>query len=423
LSSSWWTEAVVYEAYVRSFGDLPSLRARLPYVRDLGVDAIWLTPFYPTADYDAGYDVIDHRAVDPRLGTLSDVDNVIKDAHVYGLKVVVDLVLNHVSSAHPWFRAARSGGPERERFHITRTPNDWQSLFGGSAWERLDQEAWYLHTFHREQPDLNFANSEVLADADATLQFWLDRGVDGVRFDAAGSLWKDPARGHSNLPEVHDLYRRWASRLGDRLSIAETWGGPEILAPYLQELDQAFAMEPIFWPLDAAVWRKGIDELLAVTPRPTWVHGSHDVARAATRWGPDGSRAVLMLMLALPGAVYVYSGDELGLVQARTDDPDPRSGARQPMPWAEAERQLAEPASALAWIRRVIRNRPFAGELTWLEAPSTGLAFRRGSSICVVNFGTDALRCYGVEVEACGAAWVSSEDANGLGIESSSSRV
>ncbi|MER7442618.1 alpha-amylase family glycosyl hydrolase [Micromonospora avicenniae] len=476
MTGPWWREAVTYEVYVRSFadsdgdglGDLPGVRSRLPYLAGLGVDAVWVTPFYPSPDHDAGYDVTEHRAVDPRLGTLADVDGLIGDAHRLGLRVLVDLVLNHVSSEHQWFVSARAAGPgsaERARFHVrpgrgpgrAEPPTNWPSIFGGSAWAPFGDGDWYLHLFDTEQPDLRHEHPDVAADALATIRFWLDRGVDGVRFDAAGSLSKDP--GYPDLPEgwqpgdpapysdrdeVHEIYRRWARELasypGGRLGVAETWGGPEVLAPYLRpdELGQAFAMDPLYWPLRAQLWRDGVDALLAATGRhgrlPAWVHGSHDVRRAADRWGPHGARAVLLMMLALPGAVYLYAGDELGLPEVTLADEairDPvfrrsggaergRDGARVPLPWTgdsvpygfgptgstpwlpqptdwgevSVARQRDDPGSALALTRAALalrgewwRDRP--AELTWRDAPAECLAFRRGhrGPTCVVNLG------------------------------------
>ncbi|MEU4639483.1 alpha-amylase family glycosyl hydrolase [Micromonospora sp. NPDC023814] len=492
----WWREAVTYEVYLRSFadadgdglGDLPGLRSRLPYLAALGVDAVWVTPFYPSPDRDAGYDVTDHRDVDPRLGTLADVDRLVADAHRLGLRVLVDLVLNHVSSAHPWFvtaRAAGPGSPERARFHVrtgrgpagAEPPNNWRSIFGGSAWAPFGDGEWYLHLFDTEQPDLRHEHPEVAADALATLRFWLDRGVDGVRFDAAGSLCKDPdypelppgwqpgdPAPYSDRDEAHEIYRRWARELasypGDRLGVAETWGGPEVLSPYLRpdELGQAFAMDPLYWPLRPQPWRDGVEALLAATTRhgrlPTWVHGSHDVRRAADRWGPDGARAVLLMMLALPGAVYLYAGDELGLPDVALPDEairDPvfrrsggvdrgRDGARVPMPWTagpapygfgpagstpwlpqpsgwgarSVARQRHDRTSALALVRAALplrgtcwRGRP--ARLSWREAPAGCLAFRRGAGgpTCLVNLGDGPVdwRPYGDRVLlASGAA-------------------
>ncbi|HEU5110213.1 MAG TPA: alpha-amylase family glycosyl hydrolase, partial [Micromonosporaceae bacterium] len=286
-STGWWRSAVIYQVYVRSFadsdgdgdGDLGGLRQRLPYLRDLGVDAIWLTPFYRSPMVDGGYDVADHRDVDPRFGTLADFDAMIADAHALGLRVIVDLVPNHTSAAHPWFveaLAAAPGGPARERYLFRPgrgadgglPPNDWESIFGGAAWTRLPDGQWYLHLFDPAQPDLNWRHPEVRADFEHVLRFWLDRGVDGFRVDVAHGMIKaeglpdvgpTPGRqrqarllGKLRLPyfdqdEVHDIYRAWRPILdsypGERMAVAEAWAEtPQRLARYIgpDELHQAF---------------------------------------------------------------------------------------------------------------------------------------------------------------------------------------
>ena len=477
-SDPWWREAVTYEVYVRSFadasgdglGDLAGARSRLPYIAGLGVDALWLTPFYPSPDRDAGYDVSDHRAVDPRLGTLDELDALVADAHPLGLKVVVDLVLNHVSTEHSWFRAARAAGPgspERARFHVRRgrgpdgegPPTDWPSIFGGPAWTAFGDGDWYLHLFDESQPDVRHDHPDVVADSERTLRFWLDRGVDGVRFDAAGAMWKDqtypevPAGWQpgdpapwSDLPEVHSLFRRWAAVLReygeDRLGLAEVWAPPATQSPYLRpdELGQAFAIDPLFLRSvgsDAPAWQETIDAHLAAATThgrlPAWAHGSHDVHRAASRWGPDGALAVLLLMLALPGAVYLFAGDELGLPEVDLPDGairDPtfvrsagvdrgRDGARVPLPWTadgrsfgfsadpadppwlpqpagwarrSVESQEADPAAPLHLVRDALRLRRdvwcgASSIVEWLPAPEGVLALRRDEHgpVCLTN--------------------------------------
>src|SRR5512139_1307841 len=213
-SNHWWRNAVVYEIYVRSFadfdgdgeGDLEGIRTRLPYLRDLGVDALWLTPFYRSPLADGGYDVADYRDVDPRFGTLGDFDRLVADAHAHGLRLIVDIVPNHTSDRHAWFRealAAPPGDPARDRYHFLpdrgtgRPPNDWPSAFGGPAWSRTPDGEWYLHLYAPEQPDLNWHNPQVRAEFEDILRFWLDRGVDGFRIDVAAGLFKD-----SGLPDV-----------------------------------------------------------------------------------------------------------------------------------------------------------------------------------------------------------------------------
>ena len=206
----WWRHAVCYQVYVRSFadsdgdgiGDLPGITARLPYLRDLGVDALWITPFYTSPQYDHGYDVADYCDVDPLFGTLADADALLDRAHELGLRVIVDLVPNHTSSEHAWFRAALAAGPgspERARYMFregrgvdgSEPPNNWESVFGGPAWTRVEDGEWYLHLFDTTQPDLDWRNPEVGDMFEDVLRFWLDRGVDGFRIDVAHGLFKE----------------------------------------------------------------------------------------------------------------------------------------------------------------------------------------------------------------------------------------
>ena len=282
----WWRDAVIYQVYLRSFadsdgtgtGDLRGVIAHLDHLVELGVDALWLNPFYVSGEADAGYDVIDHRAVDPAMGTLDDVDELLAQAHARGLRVVGDVVANHTSAHHPWFEEARRGGPghpARARYHVAPgrdggPPSDWPSLFGGPAWEPFGDGEWYLHLFDVEQPDLNWDHPDVVADVENTVRFWLDRGFDGLRFDAAGAFAKAPGypplpagerhpaddHPYSDRPEVHDVHRRFARLLAehpDRFGVAETWGPAWIGEPYIRpdELQQAFAMDLVFTPLDA----------------------------------------------------------------------------------------------------------------------------------------------------------------------------
>lgn len=268
-SDDWWRAAVVYQVYVRSFadsdgdgvGDLQGIRERLPYLRDLGVDALWLTPFYTSPMVDGGYDVADYRDVDPMFGTLADFDHMITDAHALGLRIIVDIVPNHTSSAHPWFVAALAAAPDspaRARYlfaegrgeHGELPPNDWESIFGGPAWTRVPDGQWYLHLFDPAQPDLNWRHPEVRAEFADVLRFWLDRGVDGFRIDVAHGMIKAEGLpdvgfstmttgrrqvellGKGRLPyfdqdEVHEIYRAWRPILdsypGGRMAVAEAW--------------------------------------------------------------------------------------------------------------------------------------------------------------------------------------------------------
>jgi alpha-glucosidase len=407
----WWRTAVIYEIYVRSFadgngdgtGDLAGLRERLPYLRDLGIDAVWLTPFYRSPMIDGGYDVADYRDVDPRVGTLSDFDAMLATAHDLGLRVIVDLVPNHSSSAHPWFQSALRAGPgspERDRYLFRPSgpdggpPNDWESIFGGAAWTRVDDGEWYLHLFDPAQPDLNWASAEVRSEFESILRFWLDRGVDGFRVDVAHGMVKAaglPSVGHDSqigllgrreLPyfdqdEVHEIYRAWRKVLdaypGERMAVAEAWAPtPQRLARYIapDELHQAFNFAFLEAPWDAAGLQRVIDESLAATrlvgAPTTWVLSNHDVRRPATRYGSlDRARALALLMFALPGSAYVYQGEELGLPEVldlpddvredpvwfRSGGTDPgRDGCRVPMPWSGDAPPYGFSTSPTTWL-------------------------------------------------------------------------
>ncbi|MFI9642020.1 glycoside hydrolase family 13 protein [Micromonospora sp. NPDC051925] len=418
----WWRSAVVYQVYVRSFadangdgvGDLQGIRQRLPYLRDLGVDALWLTPFYTSPQIDAGYDVADYRDVDPLFGTLADFDAMIADAHTLGLRIIVDLVPNHTSSAHPWFTAALAaapGSPERARYlfadgkgtHGELPPNDWESIFGGPAWTRLPDGQWYLHLFDPAQPDLNWRHPEVRSEFADVLRFWLDRGVDGFRIDVAHGMIKadglpdvgfnsmttgrrqSELLGKGRLPyfdqdEVHDIYRAWRPILdsypGGRMAVAEAWAEtPQRLARYIgpDELHQAFSFDFLDATWSADSFRKVIDTALAestiVGAPTTWVLSNHDRQRHVTRYG-DGeiglrrARAAALLMLALPGSTYLYQGEELGLPEvldlpdALRQDPaflrtgESRDGCRVPIPWSGelAPYGFGPEGSALSWL-------------------------------------------------------------------------
>jgi len=335
----WWREAVIYQVYIRSFadgdgdgmGDIAGIRSRLPYLRDLGVDAIWINPWYPSPMADAGYDVADYCDVEPRFGTLADAEHLIDEAHAQRLRVILDIVPNHTSDQHPWFRAAVSGGPGspyRARYVFrpgrrpggTEPPNDWRSVFGDAAWTRVVEPdghpgEWYLHLFAPEQPDLNWDHPEVRAEFESILRFWFDRGVDGFRIDVAHGLAKHPdlpdvgvgpddvlspaARGehpHWDRDEVHEIYRRWRQVAdtypGDRAFVAEAWvETPQRLAGYVRRdaLHTAFNFEFLICPWDAGRLRHVIDTTLttldAVGAPATWVLSNHDVVRHPSRYG------------------------------------------------------------------------------------------------------------------------------------------
>jgi alpha-glucosidase len=451
--SEWWRDAVFYEIYVRSFadsngdgvGDLPGIVSKLPYLRELGVDAVWLTPFYPSPGVDHGYDVADYVDVDPLFGTLDDFDELVAAAHELDIRVVVDIVPNHSSSAHPWFAGDRSRYvtvPARNGL-----PNNWQSSWGGPAWT-LDEKRghYYLHLFAPEQPDLDWHNQQVRTDFEQILRFWLDRGVDGFRIDVAHALVKDASladepepspvdrplsdwRTAIDQPEVHDIYRDW-HRLaqtydGDRVLVGEVvLGDQSRVAKYLRpdELHLAFNFSFIFQPWDAESMRGSIDESLAALPVVTWVLENHDVTRIVTRFGAREARAAALLLLALPGPVFIYQGQELGLEEVDVPDElrqDPvfhqsggkrkgRDGGRVPLPWTHelparswlpqpadwgersVEAQLEDRHSMLALYRRAIELRPH-GSFRWRDVPAGALAFERDELTCIVNFTAEPI--------------------------------
>ncbi|WP_030166657.1 glycoside hydrolase family 13 protein [Spirillospora albida] len=448
-TSRWWRDAVIYQVYVRSFadsggdgvGDLPGVRSRLPYLRRLGVDALWLTPFYVSPMADFGYDVADHRDVDPLFGTLDDARDLIADAHAHGLRIIVDVVPNHTSDRHPWFRdalAAGPGSPERGRYVFrdgrgpdgSRPPNDWESVFGGPAWTRGPDGQWYLHLFAPEQPDLNWDDAEVHAEFLDVLRFWLDLGVDGFRVDVAHGMKKAPGLpdvGHAGQVEmlgtavlsyfdqdaVHEIHREWRRLLdtypGERIGVAEAWApSPERLAAYTRpdELHQAFNFHYLTAPWDAAALREVIEESIRtadiVGAAPTWVLSNHDVKRHVTRYGGGEkglrrARAAALLTLALPGSAYVYQGEELGLPEV-LDLPeeflhDPqrlrgndagRDGCRVPLPWSGEAPPFGFGSGDASWLpipdawRALTVEAQEADPGSMLELYRAALRIRRG---------------------------------------------
>jgi alpha-glucosidase len=513
----WWRQASIYQVYLRSFadgdgdgiGDIAGLRSRLDYLAALGVDALWINPWYRSPMVDAGYDVADFRDIDPLFGTLAEAEALIGECHERGLRLIADIVPNHTSSEHAWFRAALASppdSPERARFWFRPgrgargelPPNDWRSRFGGPAWTRITEAdgspgEWYLHLFAPEQPDLNWENPEVVAEFESILRFWLDRGIDGFRIDVAHGLAKDPAlpdlgpraqddervtrpdtveHPHWDRDEVHEIFRGWRrvadSYPGERTFVAEAWvTGLDRLARYLRpgELHSAFNFEFLMGAWNAGELRGLIDDTLrelgAVGAPATWVLSNHDVPRHATRYGaPDGgrsmwsgdrgsvavdlrvglrrARAAALLSLALPGGVYIYQGEELGLWEVRDipaermDDPTftrtgrTRDGSRVPLPWSGEEppygfsppdaaaepwlpqpaewgevsvaRQDGEPGSTLELYRAALhirRAHPALGDggLTWDEtAPEGVLSFTRSPGFrCLVNLSEAAI--------------------------------
>jgi len=494
----WWRSGVIYQIYPRSFadtdgdgvGDLEGIRRHLDHLVWLGVDAIWLSPVFRSPMADFGYDVADYRDVDPIFGTLADADALIAAGHERGLRILVDLVPNHTSDRHPWFQAALAAGPgspERERYLFRSSPdvpNNWGSVFGGPAWTQVPDGQWYLHLFDSSQPDLNWDNPEVRDEFDAVIRFCLDRGVDGMRIDVAHGLVKAAGlpdqgtpgtKGHRMGPMwdqdgVHDIFRRWRSIVdsypGDRILVAEAWVGPQDrLARYVRpdELHQAFNFEYLLAAWRAADQRTAITDSMdafgSVGAPSTWVLSNHDVVRHPTRLGfpagtalpiglgdgdplPDAdlglrrARAATLLMLGLPGAAYLYQGEELGLPEdiwlpdeARQDPqwtrtgravrgrdgcrvplpwvadapsygfgPGPSSWLPQPPVWAEyaLDRQRGVAGSTYELYRSSLSLRRRlglgSGSLDWVDLGPDVVAFRNGATLVVANLGTDPVK-------------------------------
>ncbi|WP_442867646.1 glycoside hydrolase family 13 protein [Citricoccus sp. NR2] len=523
----WWRRSVIYQVYPRSFrdstgdgmGDLPGITAELHHIADLGVDAVWLSPFCRSPQKDAGYDVSDYCDVDPMFGTLDDFDALIAKADRLGLKIIVDLVPNHCSDAHPLFQAALAAGPgspERGLFHFRdgqgehgeNPPNNWQSHFGGSAWTRVDDGQWYLHLFDSSQPDFNWDHPDVRAEFERILRFWLDRGAGGFRVDVAHALikadglpdWGGRPDGHPiegfpfsdapmfGRPEVHDVYRRWREILdeydGDRILCGEANAHPvETMADWVRsdEMHQTFNFDYLCaaWGADSfrAVIERSLGAFDAIGAPTTWVLSNHDISRHTSRFalgvtgrinegagldvssvdeelGLKRARAATLFTLGLPGGVYLYQGEELGLPDY-LDLPDEfrqdptffrtsgdrigRDGCRVPLPWVPGapslgfstrnntgnddgaateavaapwlpqpehwdryarQTQQEDPNSTLNLYRHVLALRSELnmglGDLAWIEEPADSAgtnvtAYRNGSTVVVLNTSDTAV--------------------------------
>jgi alpha-glucosidase len=543
-SSDWWRSAVTYQLYIRSFadadgdglGDVEGIRSRLPYLAELGVDAIWINPWYPSPQADGGYDVSDYRNIHPPFGDLDHAQLLIDEAHALGLKVILDIVPNHTSDEHPWFAAALAAGPgspERERYLFrdglgadgTQPPNDWRSVFGGPAWSRVTEAdgtpgQWYLHLFDVKQPDLDWSKPEVRAEFEDVLRFWFDRGADGFRIDVAHGLAKDPLLPNLNMPEgrllenqfkenhpywdrpeVQEIYEAWRgvaeSYDPPRLFVAEAWvASSDRLAEYLRpnRLHTAFDFDFVRAPWHAKELRETAASSLTahqkVDAPVMWVLSNHDITRHVTRYGrpqelrgddplhgnENGdvtdlvlgtrrARAAILLLLALPGGVYLYQGEELGLPEVE-DLPvellqDPtwersghtvrgRDGCRVPLPWTRtgpslgfgsgpawlpqpagwgdlsAEAEDADRGSMLWLYRDALRLRRSlpqlgagGGSLTWTGDEADVLGFTRDPGfVCLVNTGStpiplppgrvvlSSVPVEGGLLPADGAAWI-----------------
>ena len=482
--AGWWSDAVGYEVYIRSFadsdgdgiGDLPGLTARLDHLADLGVDIVWVTPFYPSPMADFGYDVADHTDVDPRFGTMADFDHLIAGVHERGMRLLIDLVPNHTSDQHEWFRSARTGrdSPHRD-FYLWRDPapdggppNNWRSHFGGPAWT-FDEASgqWWCHLFLPEQPDLNWANPAVHEEFRRILRHWLERGVDGFRIDVAHALVKDPSfaddpvlvevgpdatpreafqalRHDHDLdqPGTLDIYRDWhlLARDHEAVLLGEVYlDSPEAVRAYVADgvLDLSFYFPVLHTRWEPAVLRDVVEATLTHGQgRFAWVHSSHDDPRATSRFGGGelGRRRALSFLAFtafLPGPVFLYQGDELGLVDGEVDpeaaaDPvavrnanpgeEGRDPVRTPMPWAPDRPNLGfstgapwlpvaanhtdadtvaaqreDPGSTLQAVRRLLQARrerlPNHAPVELLDDLPAVLAYRRGSQLVVLNAG------------------------------------
>lgn len=506
VADSWWRDAVIYQIYPRSFadgngdgtGDLEGVRQRLGYLRDLGVDAIWFTPWYVSPLADGGYDVADYRAIDPAFGTLEQAEQLIAEARRLGIRTIIDVVPNHVSDQHPWFQqalAAGPGSPERERFWFRpgggpdgdRLPTDWVSSFAGETWTRTANPdgtpgEWYLHLFAPEQPDLNWDHPDVRREHEEILRFWFDRGVAGIRIDSAAFLVKDPElpplssarpgrHPHLDRDELHDIYRAWREVADSydepRVLVGEVWlEDPKRFAAYLRpdEMHSAFNFDFMTQPWNAGAMRTSIQRTLRehapVGAPATWVLSNHDITRPVTRYGREDSgfafarkrfgiptdlelgtrraRAAALLVAALPGALYIYQGDELGLPEVelpvdvlqdpmhfRSEGIDPgRDGCRVPLPWSGSvppygfgpgaadrswlpqpddwapltvEAESADPSSMLSLYRAALRIRRERDDLRseaieWLDLGDDVIAFSRGAGLLsITNFGSTPL--------------------------------
>ncbi len=438
----WWRDAVVYQVYPRSFqdtdgdglGDLRGVTSRLDHLAYLGVDALWLSPFYPSGGADMGYDVTDLTGVDPAFGTLSDVDELIAASHERGLRLLLDLVPSHTSIEHPWFREQ----PERYVWADDGPPNNWVSAFGGSAWTRDERSGrWYLHSHYPEQPDLDWSRADVRAAFAEAMRFWLDRGVDGFRVDALHVISKDPELRDDPpagepfglpLPEEFALLQHVHSMdgpgtgealaalregAGDALLVGEVYLPSGRLGRYLDHLDLVFAFEFLHAPRDAEQLAEVIREAASLDGA-AWVLSNHDFMRLASRFGARHARLAAMLLLSLPGTAFVYQGDELGMGDGPGVDPplDPwgRDAFRHPMQWEgsgaggfttgtpwlasvdPATRNVADqtgdPNSMLELYRTLIAlRRELDPEISSIEAQGSVLRFGRGSDTVALNLG------------------------------------
>lgn len=521
LSDDWWKQAVVYQVYPRSFkdvdgdgiGNISGVTEKMSYLQGLGIDAIWLSPFYPSDLADGGYDVIDYENVDPRLGTMKDFDAMVEAAHQAGLKIMVDIVPNHTSNKHKWFQQAlkaRPGSAERDRYIFRKgrgkkgelPPNNWMSLFGGPAWEQVEDGQWYLHIFAKEQPDLNWKNHDVHEEFKNIFRFWSDHGTDGFRIDVAHGLAKDldskplseldawPVQQQSasrnyehplwDRPQVHDIYKEWRQVFNEynphRFAVGEAWVVPEHQHLYASEdeLGQVFNFEfaKSDWNCQAfsAAIKEGLEEAKESGSTTTWVMNNHDIIRSATRYalpqaedldtqqlgkdwllrngrtykenravGNRRARAGFLMEAALPGSLYIYQGEELGLFEVadipweRLEDPTAfrssreftekgRDGCRVPLPWnaedtpepADWDRNFGQGASfgfsPKTKADGTIADDPHLPQPLWFKKFAVDVECRDKSSM--LNLYRTAIRLRAQLLTAAGSQTIESIDQN-----------
>jgi alpha-glucosidase len=476
-----WRGGVVYQIYPRSFqdsdgdgvGDLRGIESRLDHLVELGVDALWLSPVYPSPLADFGYDVSDYTDIDPTFGSLADFDALVEASHLRGLRLLMDLVPCHTSIEHPWFR-------EHPDWYIwadsgDRPPNNWTAAFGGPAWTRDERSGrWYLHSFYPEQPDLDWRNPEVVRAMQDVVRFWIERGVDGFRLDAIDRLMKDPAlrddppasepfglplleheigrdlRHSRNAPGIERALAALREAAGDALLVGEIYLPATKHAPYLAYLDRAFVFELLFAAWEAGSLRSAAEGGMAATGRSgagaAWVLSNHDFGRLASRYGREHARAAALLLLTFPGDAFIYQGDEIGLPNGPGGDPPldrvGRDSFRHPMQWDSSpqggfttgepwlrvvdaeERNVADQRrderSLLRLYQRVIAlRRRLEGAFRFVDAGDGVLAYEIGSHVVAINLGGERRRL-GAPLDAFGAPLLTTRaagDARGAELE------
>jgi alpha-glucosidase len=452
----WWSEGVVYHVYPRSFqdsngdgvGDLRGLIQRLDHIIELGADAVWLSPVNPSPMADFGYDISDYNGIDPVFGTDADFDELVDAAHERGLRVVMDLVATHTSIEHPWFREHPDRYIWADGSGVDGPPNQWRSIFGGPAWTRhASTGRWYMHSFYPQQPDLNWHNEDVRRAFREVIRFWRGRGVDGFRLDSLETLVQDAQLRDDPITEVpfglplrypdagkdfvhsrdaegtHLALAALRDAAGDAFLVGEVYLPASRLGPYLEVLDCAFAFELFHAAVEPDALRAAIESSILASRGtdavPGWVASNHDFPRLANRVGRANERVLAMLLLTLPGCVFLYQGDEIGLADGDRSKPPldraDRDRHRHPMQWDSsrtagftagepwlapvdpAARNVADqrgaPDSLFSLYRALLAlRRTLHGPVRFLRAPAGALAFARGEHRVVLNLSDTSVR-------------------------------